>query len=223
MKKRLLGLVKEKPERLALLYFIPYAIWFFTLEALAEPRVWIYSPLDALIPFCEWFVIPYGLWFPYFLGALAFFLRRDRQLFLQLCFVMFGGMTICLLIYTLAPNAINLRQEIVGNNVLCNLARMIRKLDTPTSVCPSIHVSSTVAVHWAIHNYKGFGKKAPLIRAASLLLALAICASTVFLKQHSVVDVAWGFILTLGLVCALRLWSLRRQLRPQGLRPLNRG
>jgi len=223
MKKRLLSLVKEKPECLALLYFIPYVIWFFTLEAVAKPTVWISSPLDGLIPFCEWFVIPYGLWFPYFLGALAFFLRRDRRLFLQLCFVMFGGMTICLLIYTLAPNAIDLRQEIVGDNILCNLARMIRMLDTPTSVCPSIHVSSTVAVHWAILHYKGFGRGGRLIRLGSLLLALAICASTVFLKQHSVVDVVWGCVLTLSLICVLRLWELRRQWLPQRLRPLNRG
>jgi len=131
---------------------------------------------------------------------------KNKELFLKLCFVMFTGMTICLTIYSFWPNAIDLRQDITGNNLFCQLADLIRAVDTPTNVCPSIHVSSTVAVHWAVCRYQGF-KHPALIKTASLLLALSICASTVFLKQHSIVDVFWGVALTAVLLLLLRIYE----------------
>lgn len=208
MKEKLLRWVRENPHCLVLLYFIPYLIWFFSLEFLVEPKYWIYSPLDDLIPFCEYFIIPYGLWFPYFLGALGFFIRKDKEIFLRLCFIMFTGMTVCLLIYTLMPNGINLRQEITGDNLFCKIALLMRSVDTPTNVCPSIHVSSTLAVDWAVQHYQGF-KRPKLVRGLSLLLAVSICLSTVFLKQHSVIDVFYGILLTAGLVAVVRVHDMR--------------
>lgn len=206
MKEKIVTWVKANPHFWALSYFIVYLIWFFSLEFFAEPKYWITCPLDDFIPFNEYFIVPYGLWFLYFLGGLAYFMFKNKELFLKLCFVMFTGMTICLTIYSFWPNAIDLRQDITGNNLFCQLAGFIRAVDTPTNVCPSIHVSSTVAVHWAVCRYRGF-KHPTLIRTASLLLALSICASTVFLKQHSIVDVFCGVALTTVLLLLLRIYE----------------
>ena len=211
MKEKCLRWIKENPHCLALLYFIVYVVWFFSLEAFAEPKYWIVCPWDDLIPFCEYFIVPYGLWFPYFLGALAFFLFRSKEVFLKLCFVMFAGMTICLMVYTIAPNAIDLRQEILGNNIFCKLAGFIRSVDTPTNVCPSIHVSSTLAVHWAVCRYTCW-KNPQLTKFLSMLLALSICASTVFLKQHSIIDVIWGFVLTAALIVVVKLYEKSKRI-----------
>ncbi len=209
MKEKIISWIRANPHCYALSYFIVYVIWFFGLELFAEPVVWIYSPLDELIPFCEYFVLFYFLWFPYFLGALAWFMFKDRELFLKLCLVMFGGMTICLLVYTVAPNAIDLRQEIVGDNLFCKIAGLLRTVDTPTNVCPSIHVSSTVAVHWAVQRYQGF-RRPILVKSLSLLAAVGICLSTLFLKQHSVIDLIWGLVLTAVLVALLKVYEMAR-------------
>ncbi len=209
MKEKIISWIRANPHCYALSYFIVYVIWFFGLELFAEPVVWIYSPLDELIPFCEYFVLFYFLWFPYFLGALAWFMFKDRELFLKLCLVMFGGMTICLLVYTVAPNAIDLRQEIVGDNLFCKIAGLLRAVDTPTNVCPSIHVSSTVAVHWAVQRYQGF-RQPILVKSLSLLAAVGICLSTLFLKQHSVIDLIWGLVLTAVLVALLKVYEMAR-------------
>ncbi len=203
-KEKIISWIKANPHCWVLSYFIVYVLWFFGLEFFSEPVVWIYSPLDDLIPFCEYFIVPYFLWFPYFLGSLAYFMFKDRKLFLKLCFVMFTGMTVCLTVYTIAPNAIDLRQEIVGNNIFCKFAELLRTVDTSTNVCPSIHVASTVAVHWAICRYKAF-KRPFITKSLSLILAAAICLSTLFLKQHSVIDLVWGLVLTATLVLILKV------------------
>ncbi|MBP1581073.1 MAG: phosphatase PAP2 family protein [Oscillospiraceae bacterium] len=223
MKEKIVRWVKANPHCLALLYFVVYVIWFFGLEFFREPVYWITCPLDAYIPFNEYFVIPYGLWFPYFLGALAFFMLKEKTLFLKLCFVMFTGMTICLLIYTIWPNAIDLRQEITRDNLFSQIVALLRTVDTSTNVCPSIHVASTVAVHWAICRYNGF-RKPLLTKGISFLLAVGICASTVFLKQHSIVDVFWGVVLTAALILVLLLWERKGRILPKAApQHLNRG
>lgn len=204
--------VKEYPHSLVLLYFIFYVISFILLERFAVPKYWISSPLDGLIPFNEWFIIPYFLWFPYFLGALAFFLFRDRELFLKLTFVMFTGMTVCLAIYAIWPNGLHLRPDSIPDNLPGKIVGLMHRLDTPTNVCPSIHVASTVAVHWIVCRYRGF-RHPVLMKSLSLLAAVSICLSTVFLKQHSVVDVFWGLVLTAALILAVKLWELRRARR----------
>lgn len=201
--------VKENPHCLLLLYVVPYLIWFFGLEQFSTPKYWIVCPLDDLIPFNEYFIVPYVLWYLYFVGALFYFAYKNRESFLKLAFVMFSGMTISLIIYTFWPNAIDLRAEIVGDSIFCKLAELLRSVDTPTNVCPSIHCSSTLAVHWAVMNYGGF-KHPKLTKAASGILAVLICMSTVFLKQHSIVDVFWGLALTLALIAVVKLYERRK-------------
>ena len=36
----------------------------------------IHTVFDDMIPFCEVFVIPYLLWFPYMIGTVAYFVFR---------------------------------------------------------------------------------------------------------------------------------------------------
>ena len=58
--------LKEYPHAWTILYFVVYLSWFFWLEGRANlPYHVIHFPLDDLIPFCEYFVIPYFLWFVY--------------------------------------------------------------------------------------------------------------------------------------------------------------
>ncbi len=208
-KKKILQWIQDNKHCYVLSYFILYVLWFFGLEIFSEPLVWISCPLDQFIPFNEYFIVFYALWFPYFLGALAWFLFKNKELFLKLCFVMFTGMTICLLVYTIAPNAIDLRQEIVGDNMFCKIARLLRVVDTPSNVCPSIHVASTVAVHWSVNRCKDF-KRPVLVKSASLIAAVGICLSTLFLKQHSVVDLFWGVVLTMVLIAVLKVYEMTR-------------
>lgn len=69
---------------------------------------------------------------------------------------------------------------------------MFYQFDTNTNVCPSIHCLGAMAVAFAAWDTERFRK--PLWKAAFFAMALLISVSTVFVKQHSAVDVlsAWA-------------------------------
>ena len=91
---------------------------------------------------------------------------------------------------------LDLRVEITQTNWAARLVAALQGFDTPTNVCPSIHVSSTVAVELAVRRSESLGKKGWL-KAANFVVTVAICLSTMFLKQHSAVDVVLGIALSL--------------------------
>ena len=203
----LAAFVRQRPELwISVGYFIVYLVGFFTLERVAQPRFIIHSPLDDLIPFCEWGIIPYVSWYLLVPGMLFVYLCKDKADYLRLCFIMYVGMSICLVLYFLLPTGLNLREPIPRDNLLCRAVALLRSIDTPTNVCPSIHVSSTVAIGLVALRSRVFaGRRA--LKAALVLECLLVCAGTLVIQQHSVWDVAAGAALSLALmVPAYRLW-----------------
>ena len=71
---------------------------------------------------------------------------------------------------------------------------MLYGYDTNTNVCPSMHVTGSYAVYFSAKHSKLFGKRP--IKIAFYITTLIICASTVFLKQHSIIDVFAGIIVS---------------------------
>src|SRR5665647_1880733 len=101
-----------------MLYFVFYLVAFFTLEHLKRPQYIIHSFLDDYISFNEYFVIPYFLWFVCLGLSLIGFMIYEKETFLNLCLMMFGGMTFCLITYAIIPSGLNLRGEVEGSNIL---------------------------------------------------------------------------------------------------------
>lgn len=189
--------------------FVFLAGFFIVQQVITEPVYILHSVVDDWIPFNEWFVLPYVLWYAWFPGFLLYFMFRDREAYLRLCFVMFTGMTISLIIYVIWPNGLDLRREITTDNLCAKLVQLLRTIDSSANVCPSIHVSSTMAVHRAIGSAECFrGNKR--ILWLSCLVTWAICLSTMFIKQHSVIDVVCGWALTEVLHRGYRIWEKRR-------------
>ena len=184
------------------LYLFVFLAGFFLVEqVVTEPEYIIHSAVDDMIPFNEWFVLPYFLWYiwiPLFMLILMF---RDREAYLRLCFIMFVGATACLIIYVLWPNGLDLRRPVEGKNFCAEIVRFLRRADSPYNVCPSLHVSSTVAVHLAVCRSRLYGKRRA-VRLLSLAVTILICVSTLFVKQHSVIDVICGWVLSLALSAA---------------------
>ena len=81
------------------------------------------------------------------------------------------------------------------------------RTDTPTNLWPSIHVYNSLGAHFAIIRSKCFEKKKG-IRIGSLILAVSIIMATMFIKQHSLVDVLCGWILSLILDEIVNVWVL---------------
>lgn len=176
------------------LYALIYMPWFVYLENRVISHYYIiHSPLDDMIPFVEYFIIPYYLWFLYMAVFALYFFFTDKSGFYRLASFAIIGMTAFLIICTFFPNGLNLRPaEFARDNFCVDLVRVLYKADTPTNVLPSIHVYNTLAILVAISHSKKL-KSHKIVTCASYVLGILIILSTMFLKQHSVTDVIAAF------------------------------
>lgn len=207
-------LIKKYKHGWVLSYFFIYIVWFFALEKTVTTQyASIYLPIDDLIPFNEWFVIPYCLWFAYIFITVAYFFFTSKDDFYKCTAFLFIGMTICLIIYTVWPNGQNLRPNLstLGrDNILLRIVAHFYNTDTPTNVWPSIHVFNSIAVHIAIHRNERL-KKLKWIQISSFILMVLICLSTMFIKQHSAFDAIAAIALSFIMYIAVYGLSGNRQ------------
>ena len=181
------------------LLIIPLYMLIFCLEEkyIVTGYFISYLPLDSLIPFNEWFVIPYVLWYPLMIGTGTYLFFCDVKGFKQYMTYIGGGFLVIVLLYALFPNGQNLRPaSFVNSNILTELVQLLYSSDTNTNVCPSLHVVGTMGAMFALLENKRLSRW--WINALNIFLAAMISISTVFIKQHSVLDVfcgiAFGFI-----------------------------
>lgn len=190
------NITSPKYRHLFLLLFWPIYITTFVLtEKYVTPVYTVYCPLDDLIPFCEFFVIPYVLWYGFLAFVSLYTLFYDIAAFKKFYTFLSVTCIITFAIYIIFPNMQNLRPtEFARDNILVDLMKGLYAADTNTNVCPSIHVIFSLGMLFTLWNTKHF--KTIKMRAISVAVTLLICVATVFLKQHSVIDIFAGAALS---------------------------
>lgn len=193
---------------LLLLFWVWYFIMYFVTENLIpyEKCIEVHCRLDDLIPFCEYWAFFYCFWYVLIFGSLAWFLFFDVKSFTRLQLFIGFTQVIAMICYVFWPTIQNLRpQEFARDNIFTHIMGYIYSFDTPTGVCPSLHVGYTCGVVSAYLHKKDLSV---WMKAASVLLLILISLSTAFVKQHSMVDVFFGLVT--GLVAEAAVWiSLR--------------
>lgn len=194
--------LKKNKHFLVLSYYLVILFLYKYTEKITKPEYIMYSKLDNYIPFVKEMVVPYLFWYIYIVVALIYLGFNSKDDFYKLTGFMFIGMTICFFIYLLFPNGQNLRPSIVENDFFSNLIRTIYISDTPTNSAPSMHVLDSIAVHLAITRCNKLKNKR-YIQYTSAIIMVLIIASTVMIKQHSIIDVIYGVILSLFIYLAI--------------------
>ncbi len=193
MKKLLRRLHELKLKENRYLWYIlilpAFLIAFFAQEWWGSETYWVsYIPLDDKIPFCEYFVIPYVLWYPFLFGTGFFLLLKDHDGFKR--YMRFIGISFffTLIFCTVFPNGQDLRPEVFPrDNVFSRIIGLLYTIDDNQNVLPSMHVLGACAATsalWLSPKVKSRG-----IKWGSVMLTLLISASTVLVKQHSALDV----------------------------------
>ena len=195
----------------SILFFAVYLTVFFLLEG-REGLTYhiIYTPLDDAIPFLPGFVFFYYSWFIYcYVILIIFFFTSEKDYFNAFWFMAFGMTLFCIVSY-FYPTALELRPDTVeGTGIAAMLVRAMYAIDTPTNVFPSIHVYDTVGMHaailhsdtvaaWAAKHSKDEAscrRKITIVRLFSAVWGILICLSTLFIKQHSILDLISGLVL----------------------------
>lgn len=174
---------------LYLLGWVGYFILYFLTENLI-PRERCYPVhcfLDDMIPFCEYFVIPYVGWYLLIVGSLIYFMLYNPDNFTNMMKFIIVTQIVAMAIYILFPNCQDLRPtEFVRDNIFTDLVGLLYAADTSTNVCPSLHVAYSVGIAstW-------LKEKSASIRCKVFIIifCLLVCISVAFVKQHSVVDI----------------------------------
>ncbi len=173
---------------LLLLGWVGYFLLYVLTENLipADRCTPIHCFLDDLIPFCEFFVIPYVFWYVLVAGSLLIFLLYDVDSFKKLSVYIIITQVIAMAVYILFPNRQDLRPtEFPRDNVFTWAVGILYRFDTNTNVCPSLHVgySLGIASVWLKK------KDAPRwVKWFVMITVILVCMSVAFIKQHSVLD-----------------------------------
>ena len=179
--KRLKGII---------IFGICYMATFFFMEARDVPIHIIHTEFDDLIPFCEYFIIPYVIWYIYVCGTVLYLGMSGKNLeeYNRFITTMILGMVVFVVISLIYPNGQDLRPDIAADSVFTQAVNFLYTIDTPTNILPSLHVFVSVACDVALCRNVHF-KKQPVWQWMIHTLTFFICISTMFLKQHSIIDV----------------------------------
>lgn len=173
--------------KLLLGWVVYFALYFLTENLIpAENCTVVHSRLDDLIPFQEWFVIPYVFWYFLIVISLGYFALYHIENFKRLSIFIIVTQMVAMAIYIIFPNRQDLRPEVFPReNFLTQIIAMMYAFDTNTCVCPSLHVAYSIGIAsvWLKEESASTRWKVFVIVAVIL-----ICLSTMFIKQHSAVD-----------------------------------
>lgn len=190
------SLVHRKHWLLFLLYPL-VGLGFSICEALVPQVVHAmeWQPFDGWIPFVPWMVWPYVIWYLTVAGAMLWTAVHDAAEFKRLAAFIYFGMVSAYVVYLLYPNGQNLRPPLasLGTGWDFDVLRWIYNNDTPTNCNPSIHVIDAMAV-WIALSRDQILRRRKVFQGLLAVLSVAIIASTVLVKQHSVLDLVGGLV-----------------------------
>ncbi len=171
-----------------LLGWVGYFLLYFLTENLipVEKCMPVHCGLDDVIPFCEWFVIPYVGWYLLIVGSLLYFALYSIPNFRRLQTFIIVTQVVAMVIYIVFPNRQDLRPEVLPrDNFLTDIVGLLYTADTNTGVCPSLHCAYSIGIASVWLKEKS---ASPGFKAFIVVFAVIICLSTMFIKQHSAVD-----------------------------------
>lgn len=185
-------------------WIVYFALYFLTENLIPPQRCHvIHSTLDDLIPFNEYFAVFYCFWFLLLAASLLYFFLYDIDSFKHLQIFLMITQAGAMLVYILYPSIQLLRPQVFPrDNFFTHVMAFIYAFDTPTGVCPSLHVAYSMGIASVWLRYK------PAPRAWKVFVVFAvvmISASVAFVKQHSVIDIAAA--LPLGLLADFLLYG----------------
>lgn len=149
------------------------------------------SSLDQKVPFVkEWIVIYIGCYIFWIVNYILI-AREGKEKCYRFATADIMSRLICGVFFIAMPTT-NVRPVVLGSDIYSDLMRYIYTVDPATNLFPSIHCM----VSWFC--FIGIRKSEKISRwykVFSCVMALVICASTQFTKQHYMIDIAGGILI----------------------------
>lgn len=169
----------------------------------------MYTVIDDVIPFCPAFISIYILAYVQWILGYVIIARENKHIFKWIVVGEIIAKTIALLCFVLIPTTIS-RPEITGTDIWSRLTHLIYTTDAPDNLFPSVHcLESYVCLRGALY----LKKPNKIYKYISLIFTLLVFASTVFVKQHVVLDIVGAiFAVEIGLFISKKCCKLGRNI-----------
>lgn len=164
------------------------------------------SRWDHRLPVVPAFISVYILAYAQWIVSYIRLARRDPRALRQVARASVISETLAAVVYVLCPTTLH-RPEITGTGLWARLTRLIYQADTPQCLFPSMHCLQSWLCFRGTTLARGTGRPE---QGASLVFTLLVCASTVLVGQHVLVDIPAGILFAEG-----GLWLSRRLERRQ--------
>lgn len=166
--------------------------------------------VDKHIPFASCFIIPYMAWYAYVVFFLIYICIIDENAYWRLLASLIIGMLFSYGVFYIYPTCVP-RPRLTGNDFFTSIVRWLYQKDNPYNCFPSIHVLNSMLVAIYVQKVEKFSNK---VKGASCIIAASIVMSTVFIKQHVILDVVAGVLIAFILymiVCIFDLYQDRNK------------
>ncbi|MGE7781084.1 phosphatase PAP2 family protein [Peribacillus sp. NPDC097264] len=181
-----------------LLLFILTSFIYSIINQLPSDAVDVTTKIDEGIPFIKEFIIPYLLWYPFMYGLLIYYCFVDRKQYFVAISSLISGKLICFVVYVFWQTTVP-RPDVVGDDIFANLVRFIYMHDQPVNCLPSIHVMTTFIMMIIVYNRKEDFKRE---YACVTVMGTLIILSTLFTKQHAILDALAGILVACAVYAA---------------------
>jgi membrane-associated phospholipid phosphatase len=158
------------------------------------------SLIDNYIPYVSLFVIPYFIFYLYIFLAPILVSRYSEYLFYRFILAGIIGSLIGAFTFLIKPTYIVI-PNLVPTNFLDHILIFLRSCDYPGRCCPSFHCFLSALIFIAIFSIQNIKSE---LKIKSFIISFFIILSTLFTKQHVIVDVFAGILL------AIISWNLAK-------------
>ncbi|MDR6553510.1 phosphatase PAP2 family protein [Paenibacillus qinlingensis] len=166
------------------------------------------TDLDRQIPFIKGFVVPYLGWYGFLAVGFLYLAYRDRSNYFQTLVEFIIGLLLCYGVYAIYQTTVP-RPDLAGSDWLLRTVQWVYSSDEPFNCFPSTHVLTAYLMMRAYLRSVPIAIRYKIITAGTAVL---IIASTLFVKQHVIMDIVGAVLVAECVVYVVskskRAWSI---------------
>ena len=186
-------LKKEYKKMYLIILLVIYQSLLYLISKLSPFAIHILgSSVDDKIPFIPAFIYFYVGWYLMLFIVPFLFLKDNEKVFYKYIISTFICISACCFVYFIYPTTI-IRESTLSSGITDFVVRFIYAIDTPVLNCfPSMHCIICFMFMFYTWGLKNTNK---YLKITIQVLSLLVVLSTVFVKQHVVIDIISALII----------------------------
>ena len=163
-------------------------------------------PLDHQIPFIPgWVTVYFAAYLSWLVSALWILSEGKIHGYRFACAYMLS-LLISAVVFLAYPGTME-RPQLVGEGLLMDWMRFLYRVDSPTNLCPSLHV---LISYFCWRGTMGCRRIPRWYRWFNFVFLILVCLSILFVKQHALVDIPAAILIGELALQLAEIWRLER-------------